>query len=63
MLHELPQQCPDVDAVSAAARDAGTEILPEPRVRPEHHPGSYGVLVRDPDGNDVEAVRRTWPSA
>ena len=45
-----------VDAVFAAARDAGAEILHEPRERPEYHPGYYGVFLRDPDGNNVEAV-------
>jgi catechol 2,3-dioxygenase-like lactoylglutathione lyase family enzyme len=45
-----------VDAVFAAARDAGAEVLHEPRLWPEYHPGYYGVFVRDPDGNNVEAV-------
>ncbi|MCV2490152.1 VOC family protein [Geodermatophilus sp. YIM 151500] len=45
-----------VDAVFDAARAAGTEILHEPRVWPEYHPGYYGVFFRDPDGNNVEAV-------
>jgi catechol 2,3-dioxygenase-like lactoylglutathione lyase family enzyme len=45
-----------VDAVLAAAREAGAEILHEPREWPEYHPGYYGVFLRDPDGNNVEAV-------
>jgi predicted lactoylglutathione lyase len=45
-----------VDQVFNAARQAGTEILHEPRVWPEYHPGYYGVFFRDPDGNNVEAV-------
>ena len=45
-----------VDQVHAAARDAGAEILHEPREWPEYHPGYYGVFFRDPDGNNVEAV-------
>jgi catechol 2,3-dioxygenase-like lactoylglutathione lyase family enzyme len=49
-----------VDQVFAAARDAGAEILHEPRVWPEYHPGYYGVFFRDPDGNNVEAVHHTW---
>jgi catechol 2,3-dioxygenase-like lactoylglutathione lyase family enzyme len=49
-----------VDEVFAAAREAGTEILHEPRVWPEYHPGYYGVFFRDPDGNNVEAVHHTW---
>ena len=52
-----------VDAVCAAARDAGSEILHEPRVWPEYHPGYYGVFFRDPDGNNVEAVHHAPPPA
>jgi catechol 2,3-dioxygenase-like lactoylglutathione lyase family enzyme len=52
-----------VDAVFAAAREAGAEILHEPRVWPEYHPGYYGVFFRDPDGNNVEAVHHTPPSS
>lgn len=44
-----------VDAVWAGARELGTEILHEPREWPEYHEGNYGVFVRDPDGNNVEA--------
>jgi catechol 2,3-dioxygenase-like lactoylglutathione lyase family enzyme len=40
----------------AAAKAAGAEVLHEPRVWPEYHPGYYGAFVRDPDGNNVEAV-------
>ena len=36
--------------------DAGAEVLHEPRVWPEYHPTYYGAFVRDPDGNNVEAV-------
>jgi catechol 2,3-dioxygenase-like lactoylglutathione lyase family enzyme len=35
---------------------AGAEVLHEPRVWPEYHPSYYGAFVRDPDGNNVEAV-------
>jgi catechol 2,3-dioxygenase-like lactoylglutathione lyase family enzyme len=28
----------------------------EPRLWPEYHPGYFGAFVRDPDGNNVEAV-------
>ena len=45
-----------VDAVHRAALAAGAEILHAPRVWPEYHPHYYGVFVRDPDGNNVEAV-------
>ncbi len=49
-----------VDAVRVAAEEAGTEILHEPRVWPEYHPGYYGVFLRDLDGNNVEAVHHTF---
>jgi catechol 2,3-dioxygenase-like lactoylglutathione lyase family enzyme len=39
-----------------AAVAAGAEVLHEPRVWPEYHPNYYGAFVRDPDGNNVEAV-------
>lgn len=45
-----------VRAFFRAAADAGAEVLHEPRVWPEYHPGYYGAFVRDPDGNNVEAV-------
>ncbi len=50
---------PDRAAVRAfldTARGAGAEVLHEPRVWPEYHPNYYGAFVRDPDGNNVEAV-------
>jgi catechol 2,3-dioxygenase-like lactoylglutathione lyase family enzyme len=50
---------PDRAAVRAffeAAVATGAEVLHEPRVWPEYHPNYYGVFVRDPDGNNVEAV-------
>lgn len=40
----------------AAAVASGAEVLHEPRVWPEYHPSYFGVFVRDPDGNNVEAV-------
>lgn len=45
-----------VRAFFAAAVEAGAEVLHEPRVWPEYHPTYYGAFVRDPDGNNVEAV-------
>ena len=45
-----------VRAFFAAAVAAGAEVLHEPRERPEYHPAYYGAFVRDPDGNNVEAV-------
>ncbi|MCI0685677.1 MAG: VOC family protein [Sporichthyaceae bacterium] len=38
------------------AVEAGAEVLHEPRVWPEYHSTYYGAFVRDPDGNNVEAV-------
>jgi catechol 2,3-dioxygenase-like lactoylglutathione lyase family enzyme len=34
----------------------GAEVLHEPRLWPEYHATYYGAFVRDPDGNNVEAV-------
>jgi catechol 2,3-dioxygenase-like lactoylglutathione lyase family enzyme len=45
-----------VHAFFDAAVGAGAEVLHEPRVFPEYHPSYYGAFVRDPDGNNVEAV-------
>lgn len=45
-----------VHAFHAAATGLGAETLHEPRLWPEYHPGYYAVFVRDPDGNNVEAV-------
>jgi catechol 2,3-dioxygenase-like lactoylglutathione lyase family enzyme len=45
-----------VDAFFAAATGLGAEVLHQPREWPEYHPGYYGAFVRDPDGNNVEAV-------
>ncbi len=48
-----------VRAFFDAAVSAGAEVLHEPRVWPEYHPNYYGAFVRDPDGNNVEAVCHT----
>jgi catechol 2,3-dioxygenase-like lactoylglutathione lyase family enzyme len=45
-----------VDAFFAAAVAAGAEVLHEPAVHSEYHEHYYGAYVRDPDGNNVEAV-------
>jgi len=45
-----------VRAFQAAASAAGAEVLHEARVWPEYHKHYYGAFVRDPDGNNVEAV-------
>ena len=46
----------EVLAFFAAATGAGAEVLHEPREWPEYTPTYYGAFVRDPDGNNVEAV-------
>ena len=50
---------PTRDAVRAffeAATAGGATVLHEPRLWPEYHEHYYGAFVRDPDGNNVEAV-------
>ncbi|HEY0936924.1 MAG TPA: VOC family protein [Trebonia sp.] len=37
---------------------AGAVVLHEPRLWPEYDEAYYGAFVRDPDGNNVEAVCR-----
>ena len=52
-------QARDAAAVRAffeAAVSMGAEVLHEPRFFPEYHDTYYGAFVRDPDGNNVEAV-------
>jgi catechol 2,3-dioxygenase-like lactoylglutathione lyase family enzyme len=46
----------EVKAFYDAAQKLGAESLHEPRIFPEYHPGYFGAFVRDPDGNNVEAV-------
>ena len=53
---------PAVDAVHAAAQEVGAVVLHPPRLWPEYHPGYYGVFLRDPDGNNVEAVHHAFPA-
>ncbi|MCO1598046.1 VOC family protein [Micromonospora sp. RHAY321] len=45
-----------VEAFHYAAMRAGAEVLHPPRVWPEYHPTYFAAFVRDPDGNNVEAV-------
>lgn len=45
-----------VRAFFDAAVGTGAEVLHEPQVWPEYHASYYGAFVRDPDGNNVEAV-------
>ena len=55
----LAFQAGDRAAVRAffdAAVATGAIVLHEPRVFPEYHADYYGAFLRDPDGNNVEAV-------
>ena len=55
-------QAADRDQVRAffeAAKAIGAEILHEPDLWPQYHPTYYAAFVRDPDGNNVEAVSHT----
>jgi catechol 2,3-dioxygenase-like lactoylglutathione lyase family enzyme len=45
-----------VRAFFEAASAAGAAILHPPKLWPEYHASYYGAFVRDPDGNNVEAV-------
>lgn len=45
-----------VQAFYDTAVQLGAEALHAPRLWPEYHPGYFGAFVRDPDGNNVEAV-------
>jgi catechol 2,3-dioxygenase-like lactoylglutathione lyase family enzyme len=50
---------PDRAAVRAffdAAVGLGAAVLHEPQLWPRYDPSYYGAFVRDPDGNNVEAV-------
>ena len=50
---------PDRAAVTAffdAAVGTGSEVLYPPKIWEEYHPDYFGAFVRDPDGNNVEAV-------
>ncbi len=50
---QTPEQ---VLAFHEAALGLGAEELHAPRLWPEYHAGYFAVFVRDPDGNNVEAV-------
>jgi catechol 2,3-dioxygenase-like lactoylglutathione lyase family enzyme len=47
---------PSVRAFFDAAVAVGAEVLHPPKIRPEYHQNYFGAFVRDPDGNNVEAV-------
>jgi catechol 2,3-dioxygenase-like lactoylglutathione lyase family enzyme len=55
---------PDRAAVRAffdAALACGAEALHDPQPWPEYHANYYAAFVRDPDGNNVEAVCHQAP--
>ncbi len=55
-------QADDRAAVRAffdAAVATGAPVLHEPQAWPQYHRKYYGAFVRDPDGNNVEAVCHT----
>jgi catechol 2,3-dioxygenase-like lactoylglutathione lyase family enzyme len=47
-----------VRAFYEAAVASGAAVLYEPKVWPEYHPDYFAAFVRDPDGNNIEAVCR-----
>jgi len=54
--------CPDreaVDAVYAAAIEAGGRDNGPPGIRERYHPTYYAAFVLDPDGNNIEGVCHT----
>ena len=51
----------EVDAFVDVARSRGAEVLHEPKEW-WYRPGYYGGFVRDPDGNNVEAVHLGDPA-
>ena len=38
------------------ATEAGADVLYPPQMWPQYHPDYFSAFVRDPDGNNVEAV-------
>lgn len=46
----------DVDAFYKAAMNAGGSDNGAPGIRAHYHDNYYGAFVRDPDGNNIEAV-------
>jgi catechol 2,3-dioxygenase-like lactoylglutathione lyase family enzyme len=45
-----------VRAFHEAGLALGAEVLHGPQLWPEYHPHYYGAFLRDPEGNNVEAV-------
>jgi len=53
---------PVVEKEDSSMNSGETKVVRhgKPGVRAEYHPGYYGAFVRDPDGNNVEAVHHTF---
>jgi catechol 2,3-dioxygenase-like lactoylglutathione lyase family enzyme len=49
----------EVDAVYAAALEAGGRSKEPPRARLEYYPGYYATWVFDPDGHAIEVVHKS----
>ncbi|MCM8554289.1 VOC family protein [Streptomyces sp. STCH 565 A] len=45
-----------VEAFHQAAVALGAEVLHAPKVWPQYHDSYYATFVRDPDGNNIEAL-------
>jgi catechol 2,3-dioxygenase-like lactoylglutathione lyase family enzyme len=63
MIDHLGIQVAEFDRAAAffdVAVGLGAEVLHAPKEWPEYHPGYFGAFVRDPDGNNVEAVHHTF---
>ncbi len=59
MIDHVGIVCADYPAAQRfddVALTMGAESLHAPRRWPEYHAGYFGAFVRDPDGNNVEAV-------
>jgi catechol 2,3-dioxygenase-like lactoylglutathione lyase family enzyme len=52
-----------VDAFHAAAVEAGGRDNGKPGPRPQYHERYYAAYAVDPDGNNIEAVCHTGPTA
>ena len=50
----------EVIAFHAAALQAGGKDNGAPGLRPQYHANYYGAYLRDPDGNNVEAVHHCF---
>ena len=56
VIHPTAPVAPAALALAEQRGLTGADVLHAPRVWPEYHPNYFGAFVRDPDGNNVEAV-------